>query len=279
MQRLFLFLYQYRAFFLFVFFEVFSVWLIVNNNQYQGTAFFNSANTVAGNVLQTKHDINSYFDLKEVNQTLAEENASLRKTLSRSEQLVIDSVRSPSFGAALTEQFEFRSARVINNSTRGFSNYITINKGSEDGIMPDMAVINSEGVVGKVKVTSKKFSTVVSLLHPDLFVSSIIKGTRTLCTTKWDGRNSNEAQLLYVPRHLKVAVGDTVITSGYNAIFPQGIMIGIIEDVDIKEDATFYDITVNLATNFDGLSFVYVVKNNLKEEIDSLQQQTYSTNE
>lgn len=276
MQRLFLFLYQYRAFLLFVFLEIFSVWLIVKHNQYQGAAYFNSSNRIAANILQSKQNVSSYFKLKEVNKTLAEENAWLRETLISSGEVMADTSKVDQQNPIASEQFEFQPAKVINNSTRRFSNFITIDKGTADGVMPDMAVVNSQGIVGKVKVSSKHFSTVISLLHPDLYVSSLIKNAGTLCTTKWDGHDPQQAELLYVPRHLKVEIGDTVITSGYNAIFPPNTMIGVIKRVDIKEDATFYDIDVALSTDFEALSYVYVIKNNAKEEIDSLEQKTYT---
>lgn len=281
MQRLFLFLYQYRAFFLFVFLEVLGVWLIVNNNQYQGAAFFNSSNYLVANVLESKSNINSYFELKDVNETLSEENARLREEIDLISHNLsgADSTELPVVEKQKPEQFDFLSAKVINNSTRRFNNFITINKGADDGITPDMAVINAQGIVGKVKTTSANFSTIISLLHPDLYVSSLIKGSGILCTTKWDGTDPLQAELLYVPRHVKVDVGDTVVTSGYNAIFPSDLMIGIIESTDIKDDATFYSIKINLATNFEALSYVYVVKNNFKDEIDSLEQMNVIINE
>ncbi len=279
MQRLFLFLYQYRAFFLFVFLEVLSIWLIVNNNQYHGASFFNSSNYVAANVLESKKDINSYFGLKEVNETLAEENARLREEIASFNLLKADSTPLPVINSRRSEQFEFLSAKVINNSTRRFNNFITINKGSNDGISPDMAVINAQGIVGIVKATSARFSTIISVLHPNLYVSSLIKGKGILCTTKWDGTDPQQAELMYVPRHVKVNVGDTVTTSGYDAIFPSDLMIGVIRSTDIKDDATHYTIKIDLSTDFEALSYVYVVKNNFKEEIDSLQQMNAITNE
>lgn len=279
MQRLFLFLYQYRAFFLFVFLEVLSVWLIVNNNQYHGASFFNSSNYLVANILASKRDVNSYFDLKEVNEELSKENAKLREEITSFEILREDSTNLPLIAKQKTEQFEFMSAKVINNSTRRFNNFIAIDKGSDDGIGPDMAVINAQGIVGKVKSTSKKFSTIISVLHPDLYISSLIKGSGILCTTKWDGRDPQQAELMYVPRHVKVNVGDTVVTSGYNAIFPSNLMIGIIRSTDIKDDATFYTIKIDLATDFEALSYVYVVANNDKEEIDSLEQMNTIINE
>ncbi len=275
MQRLFLFLYQYRAFLLFAFLELFSAWLIVRHNQYQGAAFLNSSNRIAANVLQSKQNINNYFGLRAVNETLAEENAQLREMIASGRYSIADSSLDSTVHESLPEQFEFQIAQVINNSTRRASNYITIDKGTSDGVQPDMAVMNSQGIVGKVKVASKHFATVISLLHPDLYVSSLIKNSGTLCTTKWGGSDPQAAELLYVPRHLQVQPGDTVVTSGYNAIFPPHTMIGVVRSVDISEDATFYDIDIDLATDFEALSYVYVVKNNAKGEIDSLEQETY----
>lgn len=277
MQRLFLFLYQYRAFFLFVFLEVFSVWLIVNNNQYQGASFFNSSNAIAANILESKNDISSYFGLTEVNETLSEENARLRKEIAYIN--LISSDTSKDLVLEKIDQFDFQSAKVINNSTRRFNNFITINKGSVDGIEPDMAVINAQGIVGKVRATSKNFATIVSLLHPDLYVSSLIKGSGVLCTTKWNGKDPQQAELMYVPRHVKVEIGDTVVTSGYNAIFPPNLMIGRISSVDIKDDATFYSVLIDLSTDFESLSYVYVVNNKFKQEIDSLEQMNIIINE
>lgn len=275
MQRLFLFLYQYRAFLLFAFLELFSAWLIVRHNQYQGAAFLNSSNRLAASILQSKQNINNYFGLSDVNRTLAEENALLRELMVSNRYIAIDSSQDSTVYERLPEQFEFQIAQVINNSTRRASNFITINKGTSDGIEPDMAVVNSQGIVGKVKVASKHFATVISLLHPDFYISSLIKRSGTLCTTKWGGADAQSADLLYVPRHIDVQAGDTIVTSGYNAIFPPQTMIGVVKSVDISEDATFYDIDIDLATDFEALSYVYVVKNNAKGEIDSLEQETY----
>lgn len=276
MQRLFLFLYQYRAFLLFAFLELFSAWLIVRHNQYQGAAFLNSSNRLAANILRSKQNINNYFGLGVVNKTLAEENALLREMIASGGYIAVDSAGDSTVYEREPGQFDFQVAQVINNSTRRASNYITINKGTSDGIEPDMAVVNSQGIVGKVKVASRHFATVISLLHPDFYVSSLIKRSGTLCTTKWGGPDPQVAELLYVPRHLQVQPGDTIVTSGYNAIFPPQTMIGVIKSVDISEDATFYDIDIDLATDFEALSYVYVVKNNAKGEIDSLEQETYS---
>jgi rod shape-determining protein MreC len=135
-----------------------------------------------------------------------------------------------------------------------------------------MAVINHEGIVGKVKSASDNFATITSILHPDVLTSALLKKSNTLCTVKWDGRNPRKAQVLYVPRHLNVEIGDSVVSSGFNAIYPTGVPIGLISNVDIKEESTFYDIELDFSTTFDQLSFVFVVSNTMKAEKDSLEQ-------
>lgn len=273
MGRIFLFLYQYRAFFTFLFLELFCAWLIVQNNQYQGAQFFNSANSLVGGLNTFSQDVRDYFSLREINTTLAEENAMLRNTM---EQYTLkDDHRTFSSEPDSTSisRFDFISARVINNSVNGYTNYITINKGFAEGIEPGMAVISSLGAVGKVKRTSRHFSVITSLLNINLRVSGMLKRTGHFGTIQWNGRDPQLVELEYIPRHVNPIVGDTVITSGYSGVFPQGIVIGKVETIELMEEAPFYEIRVKLIQDFYQLSFVTVIKSNLLQELDSLEQQ------
>jgi rod shape-determining protein MreC len=269
MQKLFLFFYQYRAFFFFIILEVASAYLIVKNNRYQNAAFFNSSNVVSGSILNTSNEVHSYFSLKDVNQTLAEENAYLRAKLANQSNFTPDS--SLKFDEEVQNQYSFLTAKVINNSIDRYNNYITIDKGTTSGVEPGMGVISPEGVVGKVKSVSKHFATITSLLHTDGYISSVIKSSGVFGSIKWEGKDAKTANLEFVPRHIKVNVGDTVTSSGFNSLYPPGIMLGVIKDIDIKGNEAFYDIKVGLSTNFSKLGYVYVVKNNLKTERDSLE--------
>lgn len=271
MQLLFLFLYKYRAFFTFLFLELLCIWLIVQNNSYQGAKYFNSSNRFAASLLHTSDGISDYFTLGEVNQRLAEENAALRRKLEQYNQSVYDLNVRRRRDAQVIGKYDFIAAKVINNSTRRFDNYITINKGSKDGVTPDMAVIDGHGAVGKVKSVSRNFSVITSILHGDVLVSAKIKRTGDICTAKWDGLDPQKAELLYVPRHVDLQVGDTVTTSGYNAIFPEDVPVGYVEQFEVRDEALFYDVKISLATDLNQLSYVYLVKNNLKIEQDSVQ--------
>ncbi len=247
--------------------------MIVQNNGYQSAAFFNSSNYISGTILNFRNGIVDYLDLKEENDKLARENAALRQRLFMSEmtRLNQDHVYTSVLDPELAFQYEFETAEVINNSTRRFNNFITIDKGSLEGLKPGMGVIGSQGVVGKVKAVSSNFATVMSLLHADVMISSKLVDSNTFCTTEWDGKNPKQAMLMYVPRHIIVEKGDTVVTSGFNSVFPENVMIGVIDEVGLKDNAAFYDIVIDLSTDFSTLSKVYICKNSLREEKDSLE--------
>lgn len=271
MQRLFLFLYQYRAFLTFLFLELLCIWLIVRNNPYQGAKFFNSSNRYSAGVLQFSNSITDYFGLKKVNEELAAENAALKKQVNQLNQSLYSLDIREIQDAEIINQFDYIDAKVIKNSVRQLENYITINKGRDSDIEPGMAVIDNKGIVGKVKTVSSHFSLVTSILHTDVLVSAKVKRTGDLCTMKWDGLSPYRAKILYVPRHIQLQEGDTIVTSGYNAVFPRDIPVGTIADYQLSEESPFYDITIELANDLNGLSYVYLVRNNLKMELDSVQ--------
>ncbi len=271
MERLILFVYQYRAFFTFLFLELFCAWLIVENNAYQGSKFFNSSNGIVAGMNSFSQSVRDYFMLSEVNRTLAEENVILKKKLSQQQIATIPPlavIRDSSF----INQYEFVSAKVVNNHVDMVKNFITIDKGRDAGIEPGMAVISPLGVVGKVKLVSKNYGVVTSILHVDVMISGVLKRTDHFGTIRWDGRDPDLVEFKYIPPHVNPVVGDTVVTSGFNAIFPEGVMIGVVDNVKLNNDGLFYDIKVRLSQDFRKLSFVTIIKNNRFAEQDSLEQ-------
>lgn len=229
---------------------------------------------MAANIIGFSTGVREYFSLRDINIELADENALLRTKLEQRNQsfysLEVQEIKDP----ALINRYEYVGAKVINNTTSFFKNYITINKGKDAGIEPGMAAISSAGAVGKVKSVSDHYSVLISLLNVDEHVSSIIKRTQNFGTVQWDGSEARFANLLYIPRHVTPIAGDSVVTSGYNAVFPEGILVGIIREVNLKEEAPFHDIKIELAQDFYKLSFVEIVKSNLKKEKDSLELKT-----
>lgn len=278
MLRIFEFLYKIRTFLLFVLLEFLAVWIIVSNNSPQGAAFFNSSNAWTGKALEKQSEVVQFFSLAEANASLNSENALIKQKLlglqaqPDSLPLQIDSL--------LEARYKFIGARVIANSLRLSQNYITLNKGEKDGVKPGMGVFNSQGVVGRIKSVSKNYAVAFSLLNTSLLLSAKIKTSDVFGSIQWDGTNSSEAQLLYVPRHVTVSKGDTILTSGFNAVFPEGILFGQISDVAVNQkDPNYLALIVQLSADFSRLTYVYLVENPAFQELDSLQNQSVLPND
>ena len=273
MERLLNFIYEYRAFFTFLLLELFCAWLIIENNQYQSTRYFNTSNRIAAGIIGFSQDVREYFSLRNINSELAKENADLRTQLEQRLQSV-NALQDSLKDSTATSRYTYVSAKVINNSTRYYKNFITINKGELDGIQPGMAAISPIGAVGKVKSVSDHFAVLISVLNIDDQMSCVINRTGHFGTVQWDGTDPRFVNLKYIPRHVKPLVGDTVSTSGFNAVFPEGILVGIITEVRLKEESPFYDLKVELAQDFGSLAYVQVVQSHLKQEKDLLEAKT-----
>ncbi len=265
MRSFFLFLYKYRAFIVFILLQSAALFLVVQNSNYNRATFFNSTNTAVGAMLETSSNVNNFLNLVETNQQLSKENAQLR-----AKNIALLNSFNKNSSLDTISNFSFINSKIVNNSVSLLNNTITINSGWEQGVEPGMGVIGNLGIVGKVKRVGKKYATVVSLLDVDVKVSAEIKHKINLCTVQWDGRSSNKASVLFVPRHYQLAIGDTVITSGYNAVYPPGISIGTISKLNLPEDATFYQIQIELTNDFTNLSLVEVVVNKDLPQLDSL---------
>lgn len=245
--------------------------MIVSFNAYQGAAFFNTSNYYVAGVLSLEQNVSSYFSLNKVNEELAAQNAELLNQLTYIRQ---DKALSENAIWTATDsmiQYRYLPARVVKNTTRLPENFLTLNKGTLDGVIPDMGVIGPDGLVGRVKTVSKHFCTVVSMLHSGMNVASRIKNGNIDATVVWDGQDPGEGKVLHVVRHHKISQGDSVVTSEYNAVFPEGIMIGTIGEYTLGEGSSDYDIQLNFSTDFTALSYVYIIQNNLRAERDSLE--------
>ncbi len=271
MRSLFLFLWRYNFFILFLVMETFSFFLIIRNSNFHRASYINSTNDVAAKVNGTVSAITEYINLTKANEALSRENAALHSLLPGSfyidsvlKQLVIDTVHR--------QQYTFVTAKVINNSVNRRNNYLTLNKGGLQGIKPEMGVVCAQGIVGIVKDTGAHFSSVLSLLHKDTRISAKVKKNGYIGSLVWDGFDFRHAILKDIALHVKLAMGDTVVTSSFSSIFPEGIMIGVVENFETREGDKFYTIDVRLSTDFSNLSSVYIVENMMKREQQVLEE-------
>ncbi len=250
--------------------------LLFNNNPYQHYIYLTSANKVSSLVFKTSGMVTSYFHLHDINDDLQRRNASLeseviwlRKELARRQENVIaDSIARDSS----LMQFDFILAHVISNSVSRANNYITIEKGKLDSVKPEMGVVDQNGVVGIVNIVGDHSARVISLLNPKMRLSCKVKGREYFGSLVWDGKSPHEALLEEMPRHEKFKKGDTIVTSGYSAVFPEGIPVGTIISHEKEHDDNFYALRIKLFTDFTTLSTVRVIRNNMKDELMAIQE-------
>ncbi|MBQ6683437.1 MAG: rod shape-determining protein MreC [Bacteroidales bacterium] len=269
MNELINFIKRYNYAILFVILEVVAFLLISKNSQYQSSRMIGAGNAVAGRFYRTTHSIGSYFGLRKENQHLAAENAKLREQLKNSYLSYTDSVFSVN-DTTYRQRYSYIEAEVIKNSWNGQKNYIMLNKGSLQGVEPDMAVISPQGIVGIVVNTTRNFSTVMPVLHPDSRNSVKTKRDNLSGTLQWEGGNYRNATVTDIPTTHKIYIGDTIITSGFANDFPEGVLVGYVISKTSKPGSGFYNIKVRLSTEFNNLKNVYVVNNRFREEQDSL---------
>jgi rod shape-determining protein MreC len=270
MRNLFRFLLRYHFVILFVLFESFSLSLVVQNNNFHKARFVNYVRSLQGFLYSKINVLSEYLALQKINQKLVAENNRLNNTLQR----LYSSDESLLYGegdTAYQQHYLYFTARIINNSVNKQYNFITLNKGSKTGIEPEMAVISPDGVVGVVKGVSKRFATVMSLLNTNLKISAKLKKNNYYGSLFWDGRDYRKVILQEIPYHVEISMGDTIVTSGFSTIYPEGVFIGTVCDYQIK-GGNFYEITVELATDFKNLNYVSVVSNLHQQEQLELEQ-------
>jgi rod shape-determining protein MreC len=270
MKKLLRSLYDYRNLLIFLLLESVSLSLLFNHHVQKEVKNLNSSHAWIGNIYELMTDLRMYAKWKGAYQDMLVENASLREYILQQQEIIEKqgSMEQP------TTQLDVIPAQVINNSIIYTKNYLTINKGTNSGIAPGMGVITKDGVVGRVKAVSEHFATIISLLHTDIHISAKLASSGVMGTLCWLGHSPRQVNLLYIPRHLTIEVGDRVVTSGYNATFYEGVPIGKVSHVKLDKAAMFYEILVDLTTDLSALQHVYVVKNHLSQEQDSLEQTT-----
>ena len=263
MRNLLNFFLKYNYWFLFILLEVISFALLFRFNNYQGSAFFTSSNQVAGMAYEAANNVTGYFHLKSINDDLVQENMELelqmehlRKALM---ELTSDSTGLERMKSDALKGYDIYRANVINNTLTHVDNYITIDKGENDGIRSEMGVINGSGVVGIVYHTSANYSLVIPVLNSKSSISCKIKRSDYFGFLKWDGGSSMYATVKDMPRHSLFSLGDTIVTSGHSAVFPGGIPIGTVEDISDSHDGLSYLLKVKLFTDFGRLNDVRVI--------------------
>jgi rod shape-determining protein MreC len=276
MNNLINFFIKNSSWFIFAFYVILSLALLFRSNPYQQSVYLTSANGTVATISKGVNGASNYFHLKEINEDLHKQNAAQKQEiLALREQLnnmELEYGAKPGTNVSGTGNYSFISAHVISNSIVNPSNYITIDKGSADGIEPYMGVMDMNGVVGIVDAVNTHSSRIMSMLHPDTKITCELKGNGNFGLLVWDGKSTDHAILKDLPKVDDYHVGDTVVTSSSSLSFPQGFMVGVVERVSPtnKEDS-FMTLIVKLSCKITKLSNVHIIKNNMKEELKQLE--------
>lgn len=273
MRNLLRFLWKYSNFVLFILLEVFCLYLVFQNNSFQKAGWINSSNAFVGNVFTTVNSIKEYFALKETNEMLAAENARLRSQSlgSFAKYITTSTVINDT---VLKQQYTYIPAEVVNNSVNRRNNYLTLNRGYKQGITDDMAVVTSNGIIGYTKDVSANFCTVLSILNKDAKISAKVKRFGELGSLIWEGGDYRFGLLQDIGTHVKIAKGDTIVTSNFSDIFPSNITIGTVESFAPREGGEFYNIKVRYTGNLKNVTHVYIINNILREEKKNLEERS-----
>ena len=272
MRNLWIFISRYNSFFLFIIFFLSGIYLTVKNNSYQRSITLNSTNEVVGTAYERLNVFKKYLNLGNVNDSLAAENAKLKTKLLA--LTTVDSAKDVKvIDTTTNQQYTYLAAKVVKNSITLRNNVMTINKGTLDGLETGMAVISPQrGVVGFIRDVSAHLATIQSLLHKDTKISVNIKKSNALGSLVWGDNNFDirKAFIKEVPNHIKMNVGDTVVTSGFGK-FPAGILVGRLSKTNIATNDNFLSAELNLFNDFGTLQYVYVIKNKLAKEQELLE--------
>jgi len=247
--------------------------MIQRTNTMQGNDIVSSANAVSGLVYKKQSDVMYYFGLRKMNDSLLNENARLRQLIAQYSSLdtLTDTLvyKKTTVGDTAKHivrfsEYVYHKARVINNSTNATDNYITINRGTANGIYKNMAVISGTGVVGRVEHVSKNFASILSVLSAKQKISARLKNGAYVVI--WEGKNHKVLTMIDVPQQVNVKAGDSVFTSNYSLYFPPNVLIGTILKTEQINKNAMQRVYIKSSTDFYNLQYVYVVENKMSEE-------------
>lgn len=278
MNSIFQFLYKHLHWLVFVVLEIVCFVLLFSFNGFQGSIYLSTANAVSARLMVGKSRVASYFALDQTNEALAVQNAMLQQRVTELEQMLgqfrLDSLsEAEAIDKVRRMGFRISPVRIVDNSINKTDNFITIDKGSADGLVPDMGVIDCAGTLGVVYKCSQHYSLVMPLLNSKSSLSCKVLGGDSFGFLKWEGGDARYAMLYDLPRYAEVQIGDTIVTSGHSVSFPEGIMVGRVAEMFPSSDGLYVTLKVLLSAGFDQLGHAFVVSKMDADELVALKEE------
>lgn len=283
MHNLLDFVRKYNYYFLFVLLEAVSFVLLFRFNSYQGSVWFSAANSAVASVNGMYYEALSFVKLREVNTDLTRRNTQLQIEVERLRQALTTATKDTTLTEKLMRErlvdYQLLPATVVSNSSERVNNYLVIDRGTVDGVRPEMGVVGGGGVVGIVYLAGPHHSLVIPVTNRKSSISCRVRGQNYFGYLQWDGGGFLNAYVDDIPRYAKVKAGEVVETSGYSAVFPPGIFVGRIRKIRNSSDGQSYRLDVTLGTDFSNLRDVSVITTPYKAEVDTLQMQAIQADE
>ena len=275
MNNIFQILYKHLHWVGFIALEIICFVLLFSYNNFQSSVYLSTANEVTARLLKGRDKVTKYFGLAEKNHVLSEQNAQLQQRIVELEMLNaqyhLDSLaKTETIQRIYRTGYHITPAQVIDKSVNKTDNYFTLDRGTSDGVAPDMGVMGVDGVVGVVFKCTEHYSLVMTLLNSNNSISCKVSGNNDIGYLQWQGGDPRYATLHDLPRYSNVTVGDTIVTSGNSSFFPEGIMVGTVEEKHHTTDGLYMNLKVLLSTQFVNLEHVFVVSKMDAEEIIEL---------
>ncbi|MDP2721249.1 MAG: rod shape-determining protein MreC [Bacteroidales bacterium] len=264
MRNLFQFLWRNQFFTLFIILEIVSVLLLSNSFSYQRTLKFNFVNDFSGSIFSSYSGITNYFGLQQENDKLVVENARLRSLV----PLATENIDSLSVHP--DSLYTYIPAMVVSSTVSNPNNLIMVNKGEKDGVEKEMGAISSMGIVGIVIGVSEHYSVIMSMLHQNMKISGRIKSNYQLINVVWDQTDYLLGTIIDIPSQIQLQPGDSIVTSGNSLIFPKDLLIGVVTSHERNTGGLLSTAILEFSTDFNSLRHVYLIKNQMAAEQDSL---------
>ena len=271
MNNLLKFIQKYSSFFLFLGFQLICfIFLFSSVNSYHHVSFVNSSNIITGGIYEASSNVSGYFHLSSEVEQLRVQNSYLKKKLTGRRVLIGEEFTSIDDTSYL-QQFDFLNAKIISSSKNGRKNSITINKGTENNIRPEMGVVGTKGIIGITTSSSGHYTYVKPLIHEDFILEVIHEKSKSFGFVKWTLSDDwRTATVVDIPNYVEVKPGDEILTRGSNGLFPVGEMVGFVLSVEDIPGEVYLKVKINLAEDFSSIYNVQVIDNVLKKEFDKL---------
>lgn len=268
MKNLIAFLKKFQVFLLFVALQVFAIYLYVNNFNTPQTKLITSINQFNSYVLNTSNDVSQYLHTPHFNQQLQDENKELREEIDRLQQLLdtthfIDTLFNDTV-------FQYIPAKVIYSTHNKRNNFITINKGSKDGLKEGMGVFTNKAIVGVIHSVSDNYSLIKSVLSAKIYIDVKIAKNGAYGLLNWDGKKHNIGAIDGISSDIPLEKWSRVVTRGASGVFPPDLYVGKISNFQRDGAKSMWNIDLWYEEDFRKITNVYVVKSTVNKELEEL---------